>query len=282
MTHTAVNLPRTAQGLVCLNAGCGRHFRADWVNLDSSSTPGVQECDLQEGVPYPDATFDVVYSSHVLEHFSKTDGAAFIRELFRVLKPGETIRLATPDLERLAQEYLQNLKAWSNGRSEINRRRYEWILLELFDQMTREKSGGEMLKKLRSGDIDRAYVQERTGDELAPWLSPALNGSRLAPKHKNIFQRLERRFKRYLKEWLHQPEEMLPDQTGELHRWYYDRLSLEHLLSGAGFTGFIVVDFKTSRIPGWPDMNLDKSQNMDAPRKPDSIFVEAVKPESKA
>jgi len=45
-------------------------------------------------IQYPDATFDVIYCSHVLEHVS--DDRAALRELHRVLKPGGWALIMVP------------------------------------------------------------------------------------------------------------------------------------------------------------------------------------------
>lgn len=47
-----------------------------------------------EVLPFPDGTFDLVFSSHVLEHVPNTDLA--IREIHRVLKPGGICFSVTP------------------------------------------------------------------------------------------------------------------------------------------------------------------------------------------
>ena len=69
-----------------------------------------------------------------------------------------------------------------------------------------------------------------------------------------------------------------PRDTGEAHQWMYDRVSLERLLSQNGFSDFRVCRYDESRIPGWDRFQLDRSQAGDRPRKPDSLFAEAVKP----
>jgi predicted SAM-dependent methyltransferase len=41
----------------------------------------------------------------MIEHLSRHQGLAFLHEAARILKPGGIIRLATPDLEALVEEY---------------------------------------------------------------------------------------------------------------------------------------------------------------------------------
>ncbi|MYL84649.1 methyltransferase domain-containing protein [Desulfovibrio aerotolerans] len=70
-----------------LNLGCGRAYHPDWVNLDfTPCPPHVLGYDLSQGIPFPDGLFDVVYHSHVLEHFSQVDATRFLRECLRVFR----------------------------------------------------------------------------------------------------------------------------------------------------------------------------------------------------
>jgi ubiquinone/menaquinone biosynthesis C-methylase UbiE len=48
-----------------------------------------------EALPFPDATFDIVYSTNVLEHTN--DPAQVLREAVRVLKPGGTLQIVCPN-----------------------------------------------------------------------------------------------------------------------------------------------------------------------------------------
>ncbi|ETR67103.1 MAG: hypothetical protein OMM_11950, partial [Candidatus Magnetoglobus multicellularis str. Araruama] len=119
---------------VMLNLGCGRCYHSDWINIDiQSSGPDVIAHNLFHGIPYTDNSVDVVYHSHLLEHMPKQFGPVFIRECFRVLKNGGIIRIAVPDLEQIVQEYIKNLENALND-DEQAANRYEWIMLELFDQ----------------------------------------------------------------------------------------------------------------------------------------------------
>ena len=49
-------------------------------------------------MPYPDDTFEVAVCNHVLEHVPNWEG--LVRELYRVMKRGGTVYLATPNIYR--------------------------------------------------------------------------------------------------------------------------------------------------------------------------------------
>jgi 2-polyprenyl-3-methyl-5-hydroxy-6-metoxy-1,4-benzoquinol methylase len=55
--------------------------------------------DLNHPLPYPDASFDVVYSTEVIEHLESH--RTFISESARVLRPGGWLVMTTPNLHRL-------------------------------------------------------------------------------------------------------------------------------------------------------------------------------------
>jgi hypothetical protein len=65
-------------------------------------------------------------------------------------------------------------------------------------------------------------------------------------------------------------------RAGVLHRWMYDRFSLEQLLKDAGFSSIKMYDEKTSSIEGWNTWSLDVEPD-GLPYKQGSIYVEAQK-----
>ncbi len=150
-----------------LNLGCGQRFRPEWVNLDlHPAGANVQRWDLQRKLPFSDGSFDVVYHSHVLEHFSKAEGLRFLGECHRVVRPGGIIRVAVPDLEKIARLYIEAFDRSLAGDS-MWQSRYEWILLEMYDQTVRRTSGGEMLAYLRQEPIpERDFIKRRLGGEF--------------------------------------------------------------------------------------------------------------------
>jgi hypothetical protein len=65
-------------------------------------------------------------------------------------------------------------------------------------------------------------------------------------------------------------------QSGEVHRWMYDRISLAALLEEVGFADARVCGAGESRITGFDSYQLDRDETQVA-RKPDSLYLEAVK-----
>lgn len=64
-------------------------------------------CDVRH-LPVPDQTFDIVYSSHVLEHFSWRSVDKILKEWCRVLKVGGELRLVVPNIRHVAKRLLED------------------------------------------------------------------------------------------------------------------------------------------------------------------------------
>jgi SAM-dependent methyltransferase len=64
-------------------------------------------CDVRR-IPVPDETFDIVHSSHTLEHFGWPHVDKVLKEWGRILKVGGELRLAVPNLRYVAQRLLDD------------------------------------------------------------------------------------------------------------------------------------------------------------------------------
>lgn len=100
-----------------LVVGCGtgweagvlaRSLRAETIGIDIGdefafdhvgSAPAVLQVMDAQSLDFPDNVFDLVYSFHALEHISNPCLA--LREMARVLKPGGTFMVGTPNKSRL-------------------------------------------------------------------------------------------------------------------------------------------------------------------------------------
>lgn len=63
--------------------------------------------DCRKKLPFPDNYADYIYSSHFIEHVKRYEAIDLLKECYRVLKPGGTIRVVVPDLEILCKKYLE-------------------------------------------------------------------------------------------------------------------------------------------------------------------------------
>lgn len=268
-----------------VNLGCGNRFNKGqgWVNIDfTSADPSVKAHNLRDGIPLPDDSADAVYHSHLLEHFSREEAPFFLAECRRVLKPGCVLRVVTPDLEGVVRAYLKSLE---EARMKLDGadERHEWMTIELFDQMVREKSGGEMLKYFSRDTVPaKEFVIERLGTE-AKRIIDCVRASRVRT----------RPGKEGAGGYLHGLRSLAasalkggkdPDaiavnfrRSGEIHRWMYDGVSLKKLLMEAGFTGVVVRSASESYMKDWAGQGLDTEPD-GSTYKPDSLFMEGLKP----
>lgn len=269
----------------CLNLGCGSRYLEGWVNVDFVRTgQNVIAHNLLNDIPYPSNLFDVVYNSHLLEHFPKSKGQEFINECYRVLRVNGVLRVVVPDLETIVREYMKNMELALKG-DVAAAHDYDWILLELFDQMVRNKSGGEMgIYWQQENLLNREYIMSRMGDEFSKFRRSFFRRE-VMPKKADIsfFTILLRKGRNKLVRMLLGEEKFAEfirlgkfRSSGEIHQWMYDRFSLGRMLKNAGFQSVHVVSAFTSNVSSWEDyMWLDVENG--SVRKPDSLFMEAIK-----
>jgi SAM-dependent methyltransferase len=241
----------------------------DWTNVWFSPLPYARTknwmaCDIRRGLPFASGEFDAAFVPHVIEHVSRDQAAAFAAELRRVLAPGTILRLSTNDLQRAARQYLELVEQAASTPDAATLQHYDWAVYELIDQVTREESGGEMLKAFRRGDYDEDQVRDRFGYVFENVARPSRRWQ--VGRARELAYGARRRLKRRL----------LGDdlrQTAEATRWLWDGVSLGRLLTDAGFVDYRVVSEAESAIPGWEEYDFDRRSD-GGPTEP-SVYVEA-------
>ena len=106
-------------------------------------------CNLEEGIPFEDATFDVVYAGEIIEHLYNPDH--LLEECRRVLRPGGHLVLSTP-----------NLQAW------YNRVLFPLGIQPLFYESSTKSTavGAGPLKRLKKGSVPVGHIRLMTKPAL--------------------------------------------------------------------------------------------------------------------
>jgi hypothetical protein len=186
-----------------------------------------------------------------------------------------------PDLENIAAAYLQSVRD-----AAVPPEHHEWMIVELIDQMVRREGGGEMHRKLlkANGDL-REFVVGRIGMEAERVFA---SSSRQPPRRfspatvAHYIRRLQQECAGALAALVMGVEgraalkEGLFRRSGQVHQWMYDRISLKKLLDEAGFVDAKACRADESWISHFTSFDLDTLDGR--VRKPDSLFMEAVRP----
>lgn len=274
-----------------LNFGCGDRLNPNWINIDfSSNSDHVQQVNLLNGFPFKNNHFKVVYSSHVLEHFTPEQSMFLLQEAFRVLSTGGILRLVLPDLESSCREYIRIMDMKdSNPEKRIL---YEWIMIELLDQLVRNKSGGrmasfidEVFKNNNQKMIE--YIRERTESKFQLTSKVDIHKTK-----DSLMVRIKRRlswrrtYQKITYKYIELIGSLLPRNIkpmiftetaiGEKHRWMYDHYGIKLLLDKVGFKDIRSVKYNESMIPDFNDDLLDINADRSV-YKNNSIYVEAIK-----
>lgn len=103
----------------CLELGAGPRIRSrDFIGekfeltvldaRDDEYTDIIHEITIDNKLPFPDESFDIVFNSHIFEHFPYNHELTVMRDWVRVLKTGGVIYTVVPSWEWVAQEVLKS------------------------------------------------------------------------------------------------------------------------------------------------------------------------------
>jgi len=91
---------------VNVHLGCGQRVLPGFINVDLADFDHIDHRhDIADLPFFDDGSVDLIYASHCLEYFDRTEVVAVLAEWRRVLKVGGTLRLGVPDFEAMAAVY---------------------------------------------------------------------------------------------------------------------------------------------------------------------------------
>ena len=89
-----------------LHLGCGSKHIPGFVHVDVEAYPHVDfRVPVNRLTFAPDNSVDLIYASHVLEHFGRHEIDQVLQEWFRVLQKGGVLRIAVPDFDAVSKRY---------------------------------------------------------------------------------------------------------------------------------------------------------------------------------
>ena len=150
-------------GLFKLNLGSFKDcFYYNWMNIDildlsefcKQQSYRFLQHDLTKGIPYKDNTIDIIFTSHFLEHIDRNQSKQFLKECYRVMKPGGVIRISVPNALQLTSEYIaSDIKKYKHinvgvENAEDDAEAYYELLLAGHKTIYDESSLSDILKKI--------------------------------------------------------------------------------------------------------------------------------------
>ena len=266
-----------------LNLACGSKVSetGNWINVDfMSPIDSVIRMNLLEGLKFEDNYFDVVYSAQFIEHLTLEQAITVWSEINRVLKPGGIVRIVTPDLEELAESYLHLLSLLKTNHSTSVEKKYDWIRLEIFDQVVRNSTGGQMVECFQNDDEEiNKFLLERLGFSYLSSINFEASN-----RKKSVFEFLRKvliKLPLKIKE-LSTSIFLSSDakvgkfrRSGEIHYYLHDFVSITRILKTTNFVQISRESPSSSSIPDWQQYKLDVIDGVED--GPLSMYVEARK-----
>lgn len=265
-----------------LNLACGSKISnyGNWINIDfKSPKSNVRECNILNGLNFKNQFFDAVYCAQFIEHLTYTEAQKVLVDIARVLKKDGFIRLVTPDLEDLIQNYIKYLELLKVNPNKLLDEKYNWVRLEIFDQIVRDSSGGEISSFCKNCDSEtQEFIMKRLGHSGKDYFNEKKINGKINFELGNLlnnFYKLPRKINEKFFNWSSKEITKIGKfrRSGEVHRYLHDFYSISKLLNNAGFINIKRQDPYTSSIPNWNRYGLDIIENkVDAPF---SLYVEA-------
>jgi SAM-dependent methyltransferase len=175
------------------------YLRADpsWIILDFEDADFNIDFSSHAPFPFEPETQDIIYSCHCIEHIPNEAILYWLRESYRILKPGGHIRLEAPDAEKIIAAYKENdqkfLKHFTDGnRSNLVEKRNfpevyaeDHIALLGFLSCYIDKGHGHVPVLAEKAEVD-SQLQSLSFEEFCQWCVSLQTNEQIASRgHSN-------------------------------------------------------------------------------------------------
>lgn len=94
-----------------LNLGCGKVYKPGYINIDRFDKSVADKSYDVSDLPFEPNSASLIEASQLIEHFDYIHCKYILSEWFRVLKPGGTLLLETPDMEKGFKKFISSAPA---------------------------------------------------------------------------------------------------------------------------------------------------------------------------
>lgn len=130
--------------------------------------------DIRKGLPFDDQSIDAVYHSHVFEHIDRSKAPVFLQEVKRVLVPGGIHRIVVPDMEHLANAYLQHVAHVKDDPSSACD--HDQYISDMIEQLVRKESYGTRHQPFVLRAVENIILGDaRARGETHQWMYDKVN-----------------------------------------------------------------------------------------------------------
>ena len=160
-------------------------------------------------------------------------------------------------------------------------KKYDWIRLEIFDQILRNSTGGQMFEVLQQNDEDiRKFLLERLGFSYLSSVNPKRPQRKMSLSDllTKVFIRLPLKIKELTISIFLSSDAKVGRfrRSGEVHQYLHDFVSIGRILDTTNFVQITRETPNSSSIPDWQQYKLDVIDGViDGPL---ALYVEAMKP----
>ena len=151
-----------------LHLGCGKRFIEGFIHVDLQKLPHIDYHTSVDDLNFAaDNSVDLIYVSHVLEHFGRHEYKNVLKEWYRVLKPSGILRVSVPDFDAVVKYYtekeanLHRLLGFLVGGQKIGEHDYHHMVFnQKILQEALEETGFTNVRKYNWRETEHSHIDD--------------------------------------------------------------------------------------------------------------------------